>query len=218
MQTYLTLLFLISFIAFVVFLIKTIVGIVKKKSYRQSRNIAAILFAASFVFVMLVGMTAPKQEKENNVVNNTTSETAEATKQEEQTAKQENSQSESGSSAASMSMETFKSIVDMSAADNYDYYESVITEEGALSIRVANDGIAVAALATRETQNQEMLDSWNFMRDSMVNLSKQIYDSAVEAGIKDPIIFLNVLNDQNKDNTLLMVMNGIVVSDAVLDE
>ena len=199
MQTILTLLFLISFIAFVVFLIKTIVGIVKKKSYRQSRNIAAILFAASFVFVMLVGMTAPKQEKENNVVNNTTSETAEATKQEEQTAKQENSQSER-------------------AADNYDYYESVITEEGALSIRVANDGIAVAALATRETQNQEMLDSWNFMRDSMVNLSKQIYDSAVEAGIKDPIIFLNVLNDQNKDNTLLMVMNGIVVSDAVLDE
>ena len=83
---------------------------------------------------------------------------------------------------------------------------------------MANDGIAAAALATRETQNQEMLDSWNFMRDSMVNLSKQIYDSAVEAGIKDPIIFLNVLNDQNKDNTLLMVMNGIVVSDAVLDE
>lgn len=218
MQTILTLLFLISFIAFIVFLIKTIAGMVKKKSYRQSRNIAITLFVASFILVLLVGMTAPKKEKDSNAVNNMTTETTEATKQEEQTAQQENTQSEGGNSTASMSMDTFKSIVDMSVEDNYDFFESEITEEGALSIRVANEGIAAAALVAKETQNQEILDSWNYMKESMINLSKQLYDSATEAGIKDPIIFLHLLNDQNKDNSLLTIMNGIVISDAVLGE
>lgn len=56
------------------------------------------------------------------------------------------------------------------------------------------------------------------MRESMVKLCNSISDAVDTLGAKDKYVTVTVVNDSNEDNTLLMIMNGVVVYDVMAEK
>lgn len=118
----------------------------------------------------------------------------------------------SGAEAAKLVM----SIIELSIADTFDYHK-IEGDETGITVTVATNGLVQDMTIAKYSGNGEINQDWVVAREALVSLSDTIYDSAVEFGMDDPVITLNVLNDQNHDNVILMVMNGIVVYDAMAD-
>lgn len=67
------------------------------------------------------------------------------------------------------------------------------------------------------TGNEEMIGTWNKVVDSTVSMSNSMTRYFRECGYDDFTVTLNVVNDQNKDNIVVMTVNGSLVYDAVSD-
>jgi hypothetical protein len=97
---------------------------------------------------------------------------------------------------------------------NYPDHYSLEIADGIATINVWQDGIAAAAVYAAAGE-QTTLESWNTLVESMCSLSESVCSAAEAAGYENISCMLSVLNDQNMDNTLLTVVNGIVIYDAV---
>lgn len=49
----------------------------------------------------------------------------------------------------------------------------------------------------------------------MQSFSEAVYKLVKDSGFVDTIVYVNLLNDQNKENTLIMYMNGVLIYDAI---
>lgn len=119
------------------------------------------------------------------------------------------------SSTSNYDLETFKALCDASMADQFDYYYSYINE-GVLFINITNEGTAQGAVLAKNG-NTELQKVWNEMKQNLITANLELVKTAEDMGIDNPMISYNVLNDANKDNVLLSMLNGVVVSDAVND-
>lgn len=64
----------------------------------------------------------------------------------------------------------------------------------------------------------ETYEPWVTMRESMVKLCNSISDAVDTLGAKDKYVTVTVVNDANEDNTLLTIMNGVVVYDVMAEK
>jgi hypothetical protein len=103
-------------------------------------------------------------------------------------------------------------LLNAALAENYDHH-SVEVEDGTITINVWNDGIAMATVYAAAGVD-EVAESWGNLRESMVNLCNTIQDEVTDMGYPDTPVMLNLVNDQNTDNVLLSIYNGIVLYDA----
>ncbi len=74
-------------------------------------------------------------------------------------------------------------------------------------------GAAEATLA--QGGDTEMQEDWQVLTDALVSLSDTATSALVEAGLDGYSVMVNLLNDQNTENTLLSVVDGFVVYDVV---
>ncbi len=95
-----------------------------------------------------------------------------------------------------------------------DYYEYVVVngDETSISVNIAESGTALAAFWAKSNNN---FAEWREMKKAMQGLSESAYKLVKDSGYENTIVFLNLLNDQNKENVLLMYMNGVLISDAI---
>ena len=63
----------------------------------------------------------------------------------------------------------------------------------------------------------ENYEDWVSVKDNFCSLCDTLYESAVDLGMDDPTVFVHILNDQNYDNILLSVMNGVVIYDVMAE-
>ena len=63
--------------------------------------------------------------------------------------------------------------------------------------------------------SQEKFTEWREMRESIRKFSETVYKLVKDSGFKDTIVYVNLLNDQNKEITLIMYMNGVLIYDAI---
>lgn len=119
------------------------------------------------------------------------------------------------STTSNTDLETFKSLCDMTMADQFDYYYSYIND-GVLFINITNEGTAQGAVLAKNG-NEELKKAWDEMKQNLITANLELVKTAEDMGIDNPMISYNVLNDANKDNVLLSMLNGVVVSDAVND-
>ncbi|MEG2394742.1 MAG: hypothetical protein RSC36_06900, partial [Ruthenibacterium sp.] len=61
------------------------------------------------------------------------------------------------------------------------------------------------------------LDAWNGLKISYCNLSELLQDNLAENGYADVSSTVNLLNETNKSNMLLSIVNGEVLYNVVTD-
>ncbi|MBR1796839.1 MAG: hypothetical protein IJ757_02310 [Clostridiales bacterium] len=94
--------------------------------------------------------------------------------------------------------------------DNY----TLSFEDGFITISVWQNGVAQGA-ALASSGNQTYIDGWNNLVDSMQTMADGIYSGLDYVNADDIHIIINVLNDENLDNTLLTFIDGVVTYSAI---
>lgn len=98
--------------------------------------------------------------------------------------------------------------------DTYD--DVTVTSEGdTVVIDFTYPGLASAVKDILNTRSDALLGAWDQVVDSIKTLSKTILNNAKESGIENVSILINVNNDQNPENTLLIIFNDSVIYDVV---
>ena len=112
---------------------------------------------------------------------------------------------------AKVSIEDVKQILYDKIAGNFEYVD-VKGDETSISVNVAESGIALEAILAN---SQEKFTEWREMKKGMQSFSEAVYKLVKDSGFVDTIVYVNLLNDQNKENTLIMYMNGVLIYDAI---
>lgn len=125
---------------------------------------------------------------------------------------------ETSDSTDNSDMKFFAAIVEYAASQSYEEGKyKVEYDDNSITLSVWGDNISMGAVLAA-SGNEEAKQAWeSSIVDANVKLNKQIVEQAKENGLDDAIIMTNVLNDANLDNTLLSVVNGVVVYDCVAD-
>ena len=96
-------------------------------------------------------------------------------------------------------------------SDSTFYYN---TEYGWFQADVVYEG--AAEIAVLASFNSELKSDWNeLVVDSMVELNLSMKNVLEGSGYGDEPMVLMVLNDQNTEKTLVTIMDGVVISNAV---
>ena len=115
---------------------------------------------------------------------------------------------------AIMSLDDYMDYLDATLNDSFGENYSIEIDDNFITISVWQDGIAQGALLA-STGDSSCIDAWNTMVDGMVSMADGINDSLQYVDADDLHVYINVLNDENPENTLLSIMDGTVIYDAV---
>lgn len=113
------------------------------------------------------------------------------------------------------STESVASLIELSIKQGFDNY-TVDTQDDTIVVNVWQDGIAMGA-ASAQYGDSSAQSAWETMKDSAVEMSNSFKELARTAGRDDITVVMNVINDQNQDNTLLTVIDGAVTYDCLDD-
>lgn len=98
--------------------------------------------------------------------------------------------------------------------DNFENCE--ITNDGeAITANVWVDGLALEMGINEINENESYKESWDVMVGNITELSISSQDLVESIGVQNVPVIINVLNDLNKNLTLLTVTNGVVIYDWV---
>lgn len=132
---------------------------------------------------------------------------------------QQNQQQEGQNTEVDMSVvaASLKTVLDKNAEGtgveyNVDYDDTGIT------IYVKADGAAAEIAQAKASGYDDTYEPWVTMRDSMVNLCNSAVDAVEAFGVTGKYVTVTVVNDANEDNTLLTIMNGVVVYDVMAEK
>ena len=162
------------------------------------------------IILLLAGCTAskPKTEENNVVVDTAQTNTA------SDNLIVDTQQVPEGDVTAEM--QQFKDAVDEAMKEHFEDYESYYDSNGALNLDIAVEGLVDEVIHAMEGE-QEYIDDWNNMVDSLISSSNSLVESAKQSNIENPVVIINLLNDANRNNLLFSVKNGVVDYDAVRD-
>lgn len=116
-----------------------------------------------------------------------------------------------------ISVDDYMVLLDSALSDAFGENYTVDYEDGFINISVWQDGVAQGA-ALAAAGDQSSLDSWNYLVGSMQIMAENITSDLqnVEADDVDEVhVFVNVLNDQTPENTLLTYMDDSLIFSAV---
>ena len=95
-----------------------------------------------------------------------------------------------------------------------DNYEIKYDNEG-ITLNIWNEGtVDGVVLIINGLGNEHLQQSWDIIKSSVISSCSTWTQEIEKAGVKNPIVMFNVINDRNHDNVLLSVMNGVVIYDA----
>lgn len=88
-------------------------------------------------------------------------------------------------------------------------------EDKTIIVSIWNDGIAESILTLKNIGADETNETWVKFKESFTNLEKKMEDVCKSNGRDDITIILNIVNDVNKDNSLMIISNGTVIYDVM---
>lgn len=110
-----------------------------------------------------------------------------------------------------------KTVLDKNAEGTGIEYSLEYDDTG-LVISAKAAGVAAEVAQAKAAGYDDTYEPWVTMRESMVKLCNSISDAVETLGAKDKYVTVTVVNDANEDNTLLMIMNGVVVYDVMAEK
>lgn len=123
---------------------------------------------------------------------------------------------ESQSIDKSAILEVAVSYIKQLMSESFEGYDVSYDDTG-ITINIWQDGIAAGATFANSIKG-EYLQNWNTMVDSFVSMAENTRTYLDTLGLNDIVLSINILNDQNKENILVMIVNDTLVFDAVNDK
>lgn len=112
-------------------------------------------------------------------------------------------------------LDTFMAVLRVMISQNFGENNYTMEYDGTgVTINLWSDNIAMG-VAAAAIGDADALASWDYMVDSQKTLCNSIVKQAEDVGLENYYVMLNVLNDLDHSKTLLSVMNGVVIYDAV---
>ncbi len=121
------------------------------------------------------------------------------------------------SNTGTVSIDDYLILLDSALSGAFGENYTIEYEDGFINVSVWQDGVAQGA-ALAASGDQSSLESWNYMVSGIQVMAENITSdlSNVEAdGVDQVHVFINVLNDQTPENTLLTFLDDTVVFSAV---
>ncbi len=138
---------------------------------------------------------------------------AETPKQEEPTNTNESQTDKDAQKQAALAI--MKVEFDKILSENFGENYTLEVDDTSTTVNIWGDGIAAGA-ALAASGDSTTLSTWNAMLDSLSEMSKNISAIPTTLELDDNYYCcINVLNDLNKDNVLVSIVNGIVIYDVV---
>lgn len=116
-------------------------------------------------------------------------------------------------SASSEDLDVAVLLIESVMKDSFKNYE-VYHESGVIIINVWDDGIAAGAILAADG-DEECVSAWNDLVENQKEFCLSVCDFVDTLGLDGTTVMINVLNDENKENTLLSIADGVVVYDYV---
>lgn len=140
-------------------------------------------------------------------------------KQDNQQNQQQQQQQEEQNTEVDMSVvaSAIKTVLDKNAEGTGIEYSLEYDDTG-LVIAAKASGVAAEVAQAKADGYDDTYEPWVTMRESMVKLCNSISDAVDTLGAKDKYVTVTVVNDANEDNTLLTIMNGVVVYDVMAEK
>lgn len=110
-----------------------------------------------------------------------------------------------------------KTVLDKNAEGTGIEYSLEYDDTG-LVIAAKASGVAAEVAQAKADGYDDTYEPWVTMRESMVKLCNSTSDAVDTLGAKDKYVTVTVVNDANEDNTLLTIMNGVVVYDVMAEK
>ena len=113
-----------------------------------------------------------------------------------------------------MTMEEVVPLLDSIIAQNFDADKySLEYDDTSITLSLWEDGVALGATLAA-SGNEEAKAAWDDMTDNIIYMSDSMTEALETLGLQDAVITVNILNEQNKDNVLLCVVDGVVFYDS----
>ena len=113
-------------------------------------------------------------------------------------------------------VEGIKVILKAAASDVYSFFD-VTGDETGFTLTIASDGLTQAVALAQADITGSLLPAWEESKTSLMNLYEQTYALIEQAGMKDPALMINVVNDLNHDYTLLAIIDHQIVYDVLAE-
>lgn len=223
-------------IAGLYFLTKGIIDLIKKRSGKENLKKGGIAVLASLAFLIVAVLATPAEEAEVTQNSEAETELAESKKSEETETELEVEEivdkpeeteevNEPEVETKEESSEVKEKPEPISSEDegilppefalslmesNFEGMANVTysSEDKAFLIEPTDQEIQTALILLLEGSTPEINASWEFLKDSFVSTSNSLKDS-VGAGYQ-----IHLLNPMNNENTLLIIIDGVVIYDA----
>ena len=82
---------------------------------------------------------------------------------------------------------------------------------------VGTEWLAAEVATAKLNGYDENYGNWPTVKENLVSFYNSTYDFIETLGLKDPVLTVAVVNDENPENVLLMIMYGIVVYDVMAE-
>lgn len=188
------------------------------KQWSQKGKIIATVIVAVLVILGLGGRSRGLKETQPETVTEVTSET---TTQEETTTLSETTVQEETTAAESeegTDIDTHESVRQLIETVSAMYFQDISVtydeETDSYIVNVCQEGVAFDLTAVRAGTLER--STWDQVVDTMVDDCNSM-KGVVETAELDSNVMLNILNDQNRDNVLLSIINGTVIYNAADD-
>ena len=188
------------------------------KQWSQKGKIIATAIVAVLVILGLGGRNRGLKETQPETVTEVTSET---TTQEETTTLSETTVQEETTTAESeegTDIDTHESVRQLIETVSAMYFQDISVtydeETDSYIVNVCQEGVASDLTAVRAGTLER--STWDQVVDTMVDDCNSM-KGVVETAELESNVMLNILNDQNRDNVLLSIINGTVIYNAADD-
>lgn len=111
---------------------------------------------------------------------------------------------------------SYKAFAEASFIETFkDSYEvKADPETKILTVNVWFEGL-VQELSLAQMGKQEYIDAWANSKEGVRNTSEKLYNARNNYNLPDYHVSINILNNLNKDNTLLSTYDSIIIYDAL---
>lgn len=108
-----------------------------------------------------------------------------------------------------------KSMLEANLSDAYSYSKVDITDTG-FNIMISTENIGQAAYYASLSQDEAILKEWNTMCAGLVNKCLEYKEFVESQGLKNQLVMLTLVNDENTDLALVSIINGAIVHNEVV--
>lgn len=175
---------------------------------KKKKTMVTAIILIVIVIVIIGALAGGGKDKGNDKQGN---------QQSQQNQQQEGQEGQNTEVAMSVVASAIKTVLDKNAEGTGIEYSLEYDDTG-LVISAKASGVAAEVAQAKADGYDDTYEPWVTMRESMVKLCNSISDAVETLGAKDKYVTVTVVNDANEDNTLLMIMNGVVVYDVMAEK